>query len=858
MIQVEARQTMRFQWFFLMMIVSVLVAGEGAAQGNRTTYLPLMARSHAGTSATLGTLSYGANLWVGQPQLSHDGQVMAVTSAADNLVAGDTNGDHDVFAWVAADYRWVRVSVSTEGVQGDNPSEALDISDDGRYVLFRSWANNLVVGDMNGVVDIFRHDLWTGRTELVSAAQDGTIGNGESWDGKLSRDGQEVAFTSFSTNLSTLPTEGENLWVRDMGTGGIVEIPTAAGALDNISVGGEARFVAYQVTEAIGDNCTGPVLYRYDRATATHREIARSVNGPRSGTTYNELILSGDGVWAGYSEDSYMYPGTFNFTRNFVRLDTGEQHEFPITGEARPERTTNGPDGGCYKDAEPPQHGMSADGSRLIYPGAHESETTQILLFDTALGETRFVSLPITETPFAPDGNASFPVLSGDGKVAAFISTAANLVGDADPNGDQRDLFVWHEGATLPLPRLPEELPRSASTLAPTGGQLINLTQASPTGSYFGMISTDGSAVVFTSHWDGFVGGTSVGFQHVYVWERATGVYTRASVASDGTLAEGDSQVKAITPDGRYILFSSNAANLDPRSIDGGRELFRHDRLTGETILASPDPSTSSLSESVAISPDGRYLLYARGGIVQSFLADIPMGTATLLPFLLAPGSANFSADGSQLFYGIYKTGWSTDSCPGNDLYEWNLATGARKVVRYGRVLIPFGIGHRTQHYMGVLAPDGTAAGVLTVRYESPRAYLTRGVQVREAGGGSYDLFYFQLQQNPCQFSDNVDMAADFDGRTWLFAVSDLAGAYPDLTQDTNGVVDVLRYDRLTQSYQLLSTPNLAAPTFSANGDSYRPSVTGDGGVAVFSSDASNLTAGDTNGAPDLFVWLGE
>lgn len=144
--------------------------------------------------------------------LSADGRLVAFESVATDLVAGDTNAVNDVFVHDRATGITERVSMSTSGAQGDfgtGHSYLLDLSADGRLVLFRSDANNLVPGDTNSAMsDLFVHDRLTGITERVNVATDGTEADSGSYlpslgerRGALSADGRIVAFTSGSTNL---------------------------------------------------------------------------------------------------------------------------------------------------------------------------------------------------------------------------------------------------------------------------------------------------------------------------------------------------------------------------------------------------------------------------------------------------------------------------------------------------------------------------------------------------------------------------------------------------------------------------------------------------------------------------------
>ena len=61
-------------------------------------------------------------------------------------------------------------------------------------MAFVSWATTLVAGDANETADVFVHDRQTGMTERVSVASDGTEGNERSWLSALSADGRYVAF----------------------------------------------------------------------------------------------------------------------------------------------------------------------------------------------------------------------------------------------------------------------------------------------------------------------------------------------------------------------------------------------------------------------------------------------------------------------------------------------------------------------------------------------------------------------------------------------------------------------------------------------------------------------------------------
>jgi Tol biopolymer transport system component len=102
-----------------------------------------------------GTIQAGFN---GLSAVSADGRYVSFTSNASGFVSGDTNSYFDVFVHDRVTGATVRVSVDSNGVQGDGPSVGGALSADGRFVAFAGDATNLVAGDSNGLTDVFVHD----------------------------------------------------------------------------------------------------------------------------------------------------------------------------------------------------------------------------------------------------------------------------------------------------------------------------------------------------------------------------------------------------------------------------------------------------------------------------------------------------------------------------------------------------------------------------------------------------------------------------------------------------------------------------------------------------------------------------
>jgi Tol biopolymer transport system component len=161
------------------------------------------------------------------PAISADGSSVAFTSAASNLVSGDTNGFEDVFVHARVTGVTERVSVDSTGHQGNGDSLSPAISADGSYVAFTSAASNLVLGDSNGFEDVFVHARVTGVTERVSVDSTGHQGNGDSLSPAISADGSYVAFTSAASNLVSGDTNGfEDVFVSTANTPTPTPTPT--------------------------------------------------------------------------------------------------------------------------------------------------------------------------------------------------------------------------------------------------------------------------------------------------------------------------------------------------------------------------------------------------------------------------------------------------------------------------------------------------------------------------------------------------------------------------------------------------------------------------------------------------------
>ena len=126
-------------------------------------------------------------------------------------------------------------------------------------------------------------------------------------------------------------------------------------------------------------------------------------------------------------------------------------------------------------------------------------------------------------------------------------------------------------------------------------------------------LSADGRWIAFASDATNLVPDDSNGVPDIFVHDRQTGETTRVSVSTNGEQANGRSNFPAISGNGRYIAFQSDATSLVPGDTNGFPDIFVQDRLTGETKRASVGingEQANGESSNVSIAYDGRYLAY--------------------------------------------------------------------------------------------------------------------------------------------------------------------------------------------------------------------------------------------------------
>lgn len=386
-------------------------------------------------------------------RLSNDGRYVAFNSDAGDLVAGDDNGQSDVFVHDRETGETTRVSVGSAGEQGDGASSYATLSGDGRFVAFHSKAGNLVADDTNGLGDVFVHDCQTGQTTRVSVSSSGEQANAASYPSSLSNDGRYVVFGSDASNLAAGDGNGvSDVMVHDRQTGQTtrVSITYAGGESSGPSTGGrisaDGRYVAFESDAGNlvpGDTRGARDVFVHDRWTVATTRVSSGMGG-QEGNSYAVVgAISGDGRCIAFISGS----------SNLVPDDTNNRDDLFVfdqwTGQTS--RASVGPKG-QIQDGWFDSPSLSADCRYLAFSTtadilvAGDTNTKEdVLLLDRQTGNIQRVSVNANGQQCSEDCRR--PALSGNGRYVVYDTACSALVPD-DTNG-QLDVFAVYP-ARLP------------------------------------------------------------------------------------------------------------------------------------------------------------------------------------------------------------------------------------------------------------------------------------------------------------------------------------------------------------------------------------------------------------------------
>jgi Tol biopolymer transport system component len=422
-------------------------------------------------------------------------------------------------------------------------------------------------------------------TQRVSVAANGAEENGFVLQCSISADGRFVAFMSDATNLVPLDTnDSYDAFVRDRlkGTTERVSVATGGGQGNGwsgeASISADGRYVAFQSTASNlvdGDtNGTSDIFVR-DRVNRTTDRVSVATGGVQANDysgEYPPSISAGGRYVAFVSVASNLVPGDTNgyqdvFVRDRASGTTERVSVDSMGGEA------DGPSGTISISADGRYVAFRSDATNLI--PVDTNWYRDVFVHDRTTGTTERVSVG-TGGVEAMD-TSGFPSISADGRYVAFLSPANNLV--AGGGNGRIHVFVRDRQAGT----------TERVSISSGGAQANN-------DSYGPAISPGGRYVGFSNPASNLVLGDTNDFFDVFVHDRASGTTERVSVASDGTQANGASFfMPAISDDGHFVAFRSNATNLVPGDTNGSDDVFVRDRVGGPSFTSLCEPGVAGV-----------------------------------------------------------------------------------------------------------------------------------------------------------------------------------------------------------------------------------------------------------------------
>ncbi len=784
----------------------------------------------------------------GNAAFSPDGTKVVFKSSSGNLVAGDTNGNYDIFVKDLATGVVTRVSTDASGAQADSESSGATFSPDGTKVLFSSRADNLVAGDTNGREDIFVKDLATGAITRLSLSAAGAQGNDDSFQAAFLPDGVGVAFVSFAENLVPGDTNATtdifivSPFYREGGAATIIAAGLTLSDADNTDLTGATVTISggFTAGDVLGFADQNGITGSYD--SGTH---VLTLTGTATVAEYQAALRS---VTFSSTSDNPDVFGT-NATRSVTwAVDDGQSanhasntptttlafaavNDAPVIAGTEPAvavTRVSTSAGGVQGNGASLGPSFSPDGTKLVFTSSADNlvagdgySASDIFIKDLVTGAVTLVS---TDALGVQANNSSQnAAFSPDGTKVAFESTANNLVAD-DANGNHIFLKDLLTGAVTRV-----------STNA-SGEQAIG-------SSFAPLFSPDGTKVVFESFAFNLVAGDTGGFGDIFVKDLATGAVTRVSTTASGAQADSRSIDGVFSPDGTKVMFTSAATNLVADDTNGVLDVFIKDLTTGAVTRVTTDASGAQSAGGgayAAFSPDGTKAVFSSGGAdlvpgdtngaTDIFLKDLITGAITRVSTdasgaqadadsaVFSPaGKAVFSPDGTKIAF-ISRAGnlVAGDTNGAYDVFVKDLVTGA--VTRLS--LSALGAQGNGDAGQVVFSPDGSVAFV------SSAANLVAG----DTNGAS-DIFVasFGYREGgaPAAVAANLTLS-DVDNLTLAGATATISSGFTagDVLgfANQNGITG--SYNAATHVLTLTGTATLAqyqaalrSVTFSNTGD---------------------------------------
>ena len=377
--------------------------------------------------------------------------------------------------------------------------------------------------------------------------------------------------------------------------------------------------------------------------------------------------------------------------------------------------------------------------------------------------------------------------------------------------------------------------------------------------------SADGRYVAFDSSAANLVPGDANGRGDVFVRDLLTGAVVLASVGSDGSQGDGHSYDAVISADGRFVAFTSEASNLVAGDLNGASDIFLRDLAAGTTVRVSVDaaggegngpslwPSVSADGRSVAFESAATNLVPGdANGADDVFVRDLAEGST----LRVSVDSAGGEADGPSHWASISADGLEVAF----DSLAANLVAGddngasdvfVRDAVSGATMCVSVGPG-------GAQGDNGSSSPALSADGGHVAFWSTAGNLVSGDTNDAVDVFVHDRSAGATERVSVGGGGGEGDAGSWYPAISADGRHVAFWSQatnlaagDDNGAADVFVRDRQAGSTVRASVDSLDAP---GNGDCYSPAISADGRFVAFSSAADNLVPGDTNGFGDVFL----
>ena len=382
---------------------------------------------------------------------------------------------------------------------------------------------------------------------------------------------------------------------------------------------------------------------------------------------------------------------------------------------------------------------------------------------------------------------------------------------------------------------------------------------------YAPAVSANGRYVAFDSSASTLVAGDTNAVSDIFVRDRKLHTTVRVSVGPGGVQANGESYAPSISPNGRYVAFSSYASNLVPGDTNGQPDVFVRDRKLHKTILVSVSsagvqgdggsfgPSISANGRYVAFWSDATNLVSSdTNGQPDVFVRDRKLHKT----YRVSVSSAGAQGDNVSFEPSISANGryvafqsYATDLVSGDTNNDADIFVRDRTLHRTVRASVgPAGAQSDADSYTPAISGNGRF-----VAFSSDADDLVKGDT-----NDSRDVFVRDLKAHKTSpvsvtsggvqgNADSQNVSISATGRYVAFqsAATDLVSG------DVNGYIDIFWRDRTLHRTVRVSVSSAGVQ---GNGDSTLPTVSADGRVVAFASFASNLVPGDTNGFTDIFA----